>query len=203
MSTWTRVCYCSCWHEQLSDTSFDQPGVIDVLIRGSIFFDLLQVDRIKFKNRPTLPKTLLGWVDLGMVTSAEHRATIQSSSNSSLPATLIMNNQRFTCLTTNQLDDPHNTFKKFCETEEIVPSTRLMSLEKRGCATFFNQTTHYSSQSKCFTVQRPFWENLSSKSFVIFWWNWNEKWINYHKWKVNATNFCQIMIKRGHMTKIL
>ncbi|XP_017476895.1 PREDICTED: uncharacterized protein LOC108366915, partial [Rhagoletis zephyria] len=53
----------------LADEAFYKPGLVDLLLGASIFFDLLMVGQIKLHEKlPRLQKTKLGWVVAGAVT---------------------------------------------------------------------------------------------------------------------------------------
>lgn len=49
----------------LSDPTFNRSSKIDLLIGAEYFFELLSIGQIKMEGRPTLQKTLFGWVVSG------------------------------------------------------------------------------------------------------------------------------------------
>lgn len=60
---------------RLSDRRFGEPGEVDILLGGGIFWDLLCVGQIKLgRSLPVLQKTKLGWIVAGNIPTTSDRS---------------------------------------------------------------------------------------------------------------------------------
>lgn len=121
---------------KMADTTFNEPGEIDVLIGGECYWELLCVGQIKLgPGKPILQKTRLGWVVAGAV---------------GLPQA-----KKISCnFSKNNLNDQ---LAKFWELEECSGDRRF-SAEEKLCEEHFINTYRRDTEGR-FIVTIPFKEN--------------------------------------------
>ncbi|XP_033225071.1 uncharacterized protein LOC117178004 [Belonocnema kinseyi] len=137
----------------LADPEFHKPSDIDILIGIKLFYKLLCVGQIEFKNHPNvvLQKTQLGWLVAGEI-------------NSPSPTTKV---QCHLAINSTPLD---SSLTKFWEVEEI-PKSKLLSAAERACEVHLANDTQ-GGATGCYIVKLPFNENkeeyetLNHMSFI-------------------------------------
>ena len=130
---------------KLADENFNVPKDIDLLLGASIFYDLLENEKIKLgNNMPTLQKTCLGWIFLGAIKcKINYQKTI---------CNLLSN------VSNRELQD---SLLKFWQVEEL-PNKKSLSKQEQYCEEYFQNTTTRNDDGK-FVVKFPFIEDYQNK----------------------------------------
>nr|CAH7734506.1 unnamed protein product [Callosobruchus chinensis] len=127
---------------QLSDTSFNVPSEIDILLGAGLFYQILRYGtRSLGPNKPVLQNTVFGWVLSGnlVLNNANHKKVPSVSCHSM------------------QNIEVQNQLEKFWQIEEI-PDTKPMTLEETECERIFIETTTRNEQGH-FVVELPLRDN--------------------------------------------
>ncbi|XP_071571267.1 uncharacterized protein [Temnothorax nylanderi] len=102
---------------RLADPKFHTPREVDLLIGAERFWDLICVGQIKLgKNKPTLQKSMLGWIISGVV-EGQSDEVLQTSCHLSMEENLCNTVNRFwqleDCLTQESLTDEDKYVEEF------------------------------------------------------------------------------------------
>ncbi|XP_017479198.1 PREDICTED: uncharacterized protein LOC108368789 [Rhagoletis zephyria] len=152
----------------LADATFNQPGPIDILIRASLFFDILSVGQIKLSEcLPTLQKTQLGWIVAGAITLSPPSS--YPTSLLSLPAlpcstSLLVSSPspELSNVTIQPQPALESLLEKFWKLEDDYhPETTRRKADERECENYFTQTTMRCPVTNKFIVRLPFSSNPS------------------------------------------
>ena len=125
------------YHYFLADPTFDKISDIEGIIGVGLFFKLLCIGQIEFKNHPAiLQKTQLDWIAAGEVygTSMSSQKTVQCN---------------FACDSSMNFE-----LSKFWELEEI-PNARIVSPDEVACEELFAKTTLRNPDGR-YLVRLPF-----------------------------------------------
>ena len=129
----------------LADPCFYNPSNIDMLIGGELFFELLEIGKLKINSESlTLQNSKFGWIIAGSISkhSVKNHVTNDRSSNI------------HTCLSL-QLEFVNDTLSKFWKVEEYLVNNRITMLaEERECESWFVNTTTRDSSGR-FVVRLP------------------------------------------------
>ncbi|XP_030763068.1 uncharacterized protein LOC115887734 [Sitophilus oryzae] len=125
---------------RLADPRFNKSNKIDILLGASIFYDLLCIGQVRLGNgKPTLQKSVLGWLVSGSVSSPPNSKTI--------------------CKHVSNLE-LQNQIKAFWEVEEIQSKQSTLSEQEKQCEELFQKTTRRDRDGR-FIVQIPFQKSPS------------------------------------------
>nr|CAH7735528.1 unnamed protein product [Callosobruchus chinensis] len=169
---------------QLSDTSFNVPSEIDILLGAGLFYQILRHGtRSLGPNKPVLQNTVFGWV---------------------LSGNLVLNNANHKKVPSNI--EVQNQLEKFWQIEEI-PDTKPMTLEETECERIFIETTTRNEQGH-FVVELPLRDNFHELGSTL---DAAKKRLQSVERKFERNidfknKYCDFMTEYeqlGHMTKIL
>ncbi|KAF2887690.1 hypothetical protein ILUMI_18483 [Ignelater luminosus] len=160
----------------LSDTSFNKPGNIDVLLGANVFFQILLRGTIKLgTNNLVLQNTLFGFVASG-----------------SIPINLINHNlcSNFLVVSLHSLTHLENLVSRFWETEKVPEVFPEFPTEREACETLYQNSVQVVNNR--FQVRLPLKQGLNDlnlgDSFSVAY----KKFENLEKrFKVNPNLFCQ------------
>ncbi|XP_018364358.1 PREDICTED: uncharacterized protein LOC108762054 [Trachymyrmex cornetzi] len=125
----------------LADPTFYKPQAVDLLLGATIFWDILETERIQLRARqPMLQSTKLGWILCGQVGSPNG----SQSHNKLVICGLVRN------------DELHTQVEKFWHIEDM-PETKIFK-EEFKCEELF-QTEHKRTADGRFEVALPFRED--------------------------------------------
>ncbi|XP_072398016.1 uncharacterized protein [Diabrotica undecimpunctata] len=132
---------------KLADHTYNRAREIDLLIGSSVFWEILQLDRIQLEDsKIVLQETKLGWILGGVISSTSSQVETHASNFSSE-------------LSQEQAID--KILLKFWEIEDVHSSVKtIISEEEQYCETYFKNTFKRSADNK-FIVSIPFKENLT------------------------------------------
>nr|CAH7749249.1 unnamed protein product [Callosobruchus chinensis] len=128
---------------QLSDTSFNVPSEIDILLGAGLFYQILRYGtRSLGPNKPVLQNTVFGWVLSGNL-------VLNNANQKKVPSVSCHSMQNI---------EVQNQLEKFWQIEEI-PDTKPMTLEETECERIFIETTTRNEQGH-FVVELPLRDNF-------------------------------------------
>lgn len=127
-----------CNKYELADPNFYQTAEIDILIGSDYFFGLLENGKILGdQSRPTMQKTVFGWVIAGKF---DHNRSIHS----------------FTTTTSSEEDNLNKLIQRFWEIEGITTTTKTAySEEEQFCESHFKETKQEDETGRII-VRLPF-----------------------------------------------
>ncbi|XP_018396261.1 PREDICTED: uncharacterized protein LOC108774612 [Cyphomyrmex costatus] len=173
---------------KLADPDFNVPADIDMLIGAEIFWKLICAGQIKpSRNKPTLQKTLLGWILSGPTSS------IPSNSSSSI----------ISCSVTEELN---HALSRFWELDYSISSS-IFSPEPQACENLFKDTVKRNSDGR-FVVQLPIIPNklselgesreIATRRFKCL----EKRFVTSPKLHAEYKEFIQEYIQLGHMREV-
>ncbi|XP_050516294.1 uncharacterized protein LOC126891155 [Diabrotica virgifera virgifera] len=132
---------------KLADVTYNRAREIDLLIGSSVFWEILQLDRIQLEDsKVVLQETQLGWILGGAISSTSSQVERYANNFSSE-------------LSQKQAVD--KILLKFWEIEDVHSSVKtFLSEEDQYCETYFKDTLKRADDNK-FIVSIPFKENLA------------------------------------------
>ncbi|XP_018402792.1 PREDICTED: uncharacterized protein LOC108779784 [Cyphomyrmex costatus] len=174
---------------KLADPDFNVPADIDMLIGAEIFWKLICAGQIKpSRNKPTLQKTLLGWILSGPTSS------IPSNSSSSI----------ISCLAVTE--DLNHALSRFWELDHSISASTL-SPEHQSCENLFKDTVKRNSDGR-FVVQLPIIPNklselgesreIATRRFKCL----EKRFVTSPKLHAEYKEFIQEYIQLGHMREV-
>lgn len=131
-------------HIELADPMFYKPQNVDLLLGATIFWDILEADRIQLgAKQPVLQLTKLGWLLCGQI----GLSTLTHSHNNFTVCGLVRN------------EELQSQIEKFWQMEDI-PNTKLFSKEESKCEEIFRNEYKRTADGR-FEVSLPFREDPS------------------------------------------
>lgn len=121
----------------LADPTYNITQPIDILIKSSVFWEILKTKRVKLGNNLMASDTQLGWVITGTTYLIKHKLP---------PSTNIVTTD------INTIDD---TLKKFWQLENFASDQQIMSIENQQVEAHFAKTVSRNKEGR-FVVSIPF-----------------------------------------------
>ncbi|XP_018369742.1 PREDICTED: uncharacterized protein LOC108765485 [Trachymyrmex cornetzi] len=132
-------------HIELADPSFHTPQAVDILLGATVFWDILETDRIQLgAKQPVLQSTKLGWLLCGQI-----GPPINTLSHTNVTICGFVQNK-----------DLQAQIEKFWHIEDM-PNARILSKEQSKCEDIF-QKEHRRTEDGRFEVPLLFREDPST-----------------------------------------
>ncbi|XP_072384617.1 uncharacterized protein [Diabrotica undecimpunctata] len=178
---------------KLAGHTYNRAREIDLLIGSSVFWEILQLDRIQLEDsKIVLQETKLGWILGGVISSTSSQVEKHASNFSSE-------------LSQEQAID--KILLKFWEIEDVHSSVKtILSEEEQYCENYFKNTFKRSADNK-FIVSIPFKENLtdlgdSRKSALQRYFSQESRLLKNPELKRDYDMVMQEYLQSGHMSAI-